>query len=111
MLTSAKGLGGGLPIGACLCTERLGLSCPRVCTAPPSAQTPFVCAGAEVLERVAQPDFLKTVQEKGAYLRSGLEKLPEIGEVRGMGLMLGAVLKKGTAAEAAAACVERACWY
>ena len=67
-----------------------------------------MCAGAlQVLERVAQPGFLKTVREKGAYLRSGLEKLPEIGEVRGMGLMLGAVLKKGAAAEAAAACVEK----
>ncbi|MFR9308931.1 acetylornithine/succinylornithine family transaminase [Hydrogeniiclostridium mannosilyticum] len=108
VLTSAKGLGGGLPVGACLCTERLGAVLSKGMHGSTFGANPVVCAGAlQVLERVAQPGFLKTVREKGAYLRRGLEKLPEIGEVRGMGLMLGAALKKGAAAEAAAACVEK----
>ena len=108
VVTLAKGLGGGLPIGACLCTEELGGVMSAGMHGSTFGANPVVCAGAlQVLERVAQPGFLKTVREKGAYLRSGLEKLPEIGEVRGMGLMLGAALKKGAAAEAAAACVEK----
>lgn len=52
------------------------------------------------------PAFLETVREKGAYLRAKLEAIPQIEEVRGMGMMLGAVLQKGTAAEAASACVK-----
>ncbi len=107
ILTSAKGLGGGLPIGACLCTERLSQVMGKSMHGSTFGANPVVCAGAqEVLDRVNTPAFLETVREKGAYLRAKLEAIPQIEEVRGMGMMLGAVLQKGTAAEAASACVK-----
>ena len=107
VLTSAKGLGGGLPIGACLCTKELGGVMGRSAHGSTFGANPVVCAGAlEVIRRVSQPAFLDEVKEKGAYLRGRLEKMPGVAQVRGMGMMLGIVPEKGTAAALAAACVE-----
>ncbi len=107
VLTSAKGLGGGLPIGACLCTKELGDVMGRSAHGSTFGANPVVCAGAlEVIRRVSQPAFLDEVKEKGAYLRERLEKMKGVAQVRGMGMMLGVVPEKGTAAALAAACVE-----
>lgn len=107
VLTSAKGLGGGLPIGACLCTKELGDVMGRSAHGSTFGANPVVCAGAlEVIRRVSQPAFLGEVKEKGAYLRERLEKIKGVAQVRGMGMMLGVVPEKGTAAALAAACVE-----
>lgn len=107
VLTSAKGLGGGLPIGACLCTKELGDVMGRSAHGSTFGANPVVCAGAlEVIRRVSQPAFLDEVKEKGAYLRERLEKMEGVAQVRGMGMMLGVVPEKGTAAALAAACVE-----
>ena len=107
VLTSAKGLGGGLPIGACLCTKELGDVMGRSAHGSTFGANPVVCAGAlEVIRRVSQPAFLDEVKEKGAYLRGRLKKMPGVAQVRGMGMMLGIVPEKGTAAALAAACVE-----
>lgn len=106
VVTSAKGLGGGLPIGACLCTERLGNVMDAGMHGSTFGGNPVVCAGAlAVLDKVLQPGFLEDVVEKGAYLRGKLEAMDAIEEVRGMGMMLGAVLKKDNAKAVAAACV------
>lgn len=108
VLTSAKGLGGGLPIGACLCSEELSQVLGKSMHGSTFGANPVVCAGARyVLEKVSRPEFLEQVREKGEYLRKKLEEIPEIQQVRGMGLMLGAALKKGTAGEAAAACAKQ----
>ena len=107
VLTSAKGLGGGLPIGACLCTKELGDVMGRSAHGSTFGANPVVCAGAlEVIRRVSQPAFLDEVNEKGAYLRERREKMEGVAQVRGMGMMLGVVPEKGTAAALAAACVE-----
>ncbi len=107
VLTSAKGLGGGLPIGACLCTKELGDVMGRSAHGSTFGANPVVCAGAlEVIRRVSQPAFLDEVKEKGAYLRERLEKMKGVAQVRGMGMMLGVVPEKGTSAALAAACVE-----
>ncbi len=107
VLTSAKGLGGGLPIGACLCTKELGDVMGRSAHGSTFGANPVVCAGAlEVIRRVSQPAFLDEVKEKGAYLRERLEKMEGVAQVRGMGMMLGVVPEKGTSAALAAACVE-----
>ncbi len=107
VLTSAKGLGGGLPIGACLCTKELGDVMGRSAHGSTFGANPVVCAGAlEVIRRVSQPAFLDEVKEKGAYLRERLEKMKGVAQVRGMGMMLGIVPEKGTSAALAAACVE-----
>ena len=108
IVTSAKGLGGGLPIGACLCAERLG----GVMTAGSHGTTyggnPIACAAAQyVLDRVTAPGFMEAVAEKGAYLRSVIETMPHVAAVRGLGMMLGVELTKGTARQAAEACLEQ----
>ena len=63
-------------------------------------------AALEVLSRVAEEKFLLQVREKGEYLRSKLEAIPGITQVRGMGMMLGAQLEKDNAKEVAGACVQ-----
>ena len=107
MITSAKGLGGGVPIGACLCTEALG----GVLSAGQHGTTfggnPIACAAAlEVLSRVSTPEFLAEVTQKGEYLRQKLASLPGVAEVRGRGMMIGIVLQKDNAKEVASACVQ-----
>lgn len=107
VITSAKGLGGGVPIGACLCTEALG----GVLSAGQHGTTfggnPIACAAAlEVLSRVSTPEFLAEVAQKGEYLRQKLASLPGVAEVRGRGMMIGIVLQKDNAKEVASACVQ-----
>lgn len=105
--TSAKGLGGGLPIGACLCSEALGGVLGAGTHGSTFGGNPVVCAGAlEVLRRVGNPDFLEEVKKKGAYLTEKLKAMPGIEAVRGMGLMIGAKAAKGTPGAIAAKCAE-----
>lgn len=59
-----------------------------------------------MLSRVSDPGFLRDVEEKGAYLRARLEAMQGITEVRGMGMMLGAVLAEKKAGAVVAQCVE-----
>lgn len=96
ILTLAKGLGGGLPIGVCMVGEK----CEHTLTAGQHGTTfggnPVVAAGAkEVLSRVADEKFLREVCDKGEYMRGRIQawKLPIVGEVRGKGLMIGMQLK------------------
>ena len=107
VVTSAKGLAGGLPMGACLCVEKLG----NVMTAGTHGTTfggnPIACAAAkEVLSRVATEDFLKEVNAKGEYIREKLQTMANVSEVRGMGMMIGIVTEKDNAKEIAKKCVE-----
>lgn len=107
IVSSAKGLAGGLPIGACLAGDK----CADVLAAGDHGSTfggnPVSCAAAvAVLERVDKPDFLQAVREKAAYLRGQLQAMPGIAQVRGLGLMLGAAPERGTAGEIAAACAS-----
>lgn len=107
VFTSAKGLGGGVPIGACLCTEELGNVLSQGQHGTTFGGNPIASAAAlEVLSRVAEEKFLLQVREKGEYLRSKLEAIPGITQVRGMGMMLGAQLEKDNAKEVAGACVQ-----
>lgn len=107
IVSSAKGIGGGLPMGACLCSKALA----NVMTPGTHGTTyggnPIACAGAlEVLSRVNTPEFLKSVQEKGQYIKEKLSAMDGVSQVRGMGMMIGVVLEKDNAKEVAAKCVE-----
>ena len=98
--TLAKGLGGGLPIGACLANGK----CADVLTKGMHGSTfggnPVVCAGGlAVLEQVAKPDFLAQVLAKGAHIRAALRDCEEVTEITGLGLMLGLTLKTKQAAD------------
>ena len=92
--TMAKAIGGGLPIGICLVDEK----CENVITPGTHGSTfggnPVVCAGAvAVLDTITADGFLDSVKEKAAYLRSELEKIPEIESLSGIGMMIGIKLK------------------
>ena len=105
IMTSAKALGGGLPMGACLCVEKLKDTLGNGMHGSTFGGNPVACAGAHVvLDRLAKDGFLDSVLEKGQYLRDKLLDMEGISDVRGMGMMLGAVLEKSTAKEVAAAC-------
>lgn len=105
IVTSAKGLGGGLPIGACLCCGALGDVMGKGSHGSTFGGNPVVCAGAlEVLKRVGSKPFLDSVNEKGAYMSEKLQGMAGIAFVRGMGLMLGAKPASGSPAQIAAKC-------
>ncbi len=83
VFTSAKGLGGGVPIGACLCTETLGEVLSQGQHGTTFGGNPIACAAAlEVLSRVAEEEFLQQVTQKGDYLKSKLEEIPGITSVQ-----------------------------
>ena len=107
VITSAKGLAGGLPMGACLCVEKLADVLGAGTHGTTFGGNPIACAGAkEVLSRVAEEDFLKEVNTKGEYIREKLKTMANVSEVRGMGMMIGIVTEKDNAKEIAKKCVE-----
>ena len=99
VLATAKGLGGGFPIGACLATETAARGMVIGTHGSTYGGNPLAMAAAEaVLDAVANDEFLGEVRAKSDRLRSRLEQFignyPELFEgVRGMGLMLGLKLK------------------
>ena len=108
VVTMAKGLGGGLPIGACLCSRALGGVMSAGMHGSTFGGNPIAAAaGRYVLSRITAPGFLEDVREKGAYLAKRLAAIPGVQEVRGLGLMRGALLEEsGSARAVAEACVE-----
>ncbi len=96
LITSAKALGGGLPIGACIATPEAGELLEPGDHGSTFAGGPLVSAAAlAVLEIVDDPAFLRGVRERGAALREALLGLDGVREVRGRGLMLGVGLEHG----------------
>ncbi len=91
--TLAKGLGGGLPIGAVLaaakCSDTLGFGMHGTTF----GGNPIVCAGANyVLARIDE-DFLYEAKQKGEYLQEKLAEIDGIEQVSGLGLMIGFKVK------------------
>ncbi len=96
LLTSAKALGGGLPVGACVASEDLGEALEAGDHGSTFAGGAVVSAAAlAVLELVDDPALLRRVRELGAELRQGLLAIDGVSEVRGRGLMLGVGLEEG----------------
>ena len=92
MMTLAKPLAGGLPIGAALATNKVAAAMQPGDHGSTFAGGPLVTAAANhVFDRINDPLFLAHVREVGAYLKERLEEInsPHIAEVRGRGLMLG----------------------
>jgi acetylornithine/N-succinyldiaminopimelate aminotransferase len=100
MLTSAKALGGGLPIGALVCGPRFADVLAPGDHGSTFAGGPVACAAAHaVLDVVEDPVLLARVRALGARLTVELARLPGVGEVRGRGLMLAFELTGGGAPE------------
>jgi acetylornithine/N-succinyldiaminopimelate aminotransferase len=109
VLTSAKALGGGMPIGACLTTPAAGEVLEPGDHGSTFAGGPGACAAAQaVLEIVDDPALLRRVRELGAELRARLLAIDGVRGVRGRGLMLGVALEPGIdAASVGADLLER----
>ena len=107
VVTCAKGIAGGLPMGACLVSERLGDILQPGQNGSTFGGNPIASAAARVVvRRVSEPDFLQSVSEKGAYFREKLEAMPQVEYVRGRGLMLGVKLKEKDAHDVLVQCAK-----
>ena len=109
VVTMAKGLGGGVPIGAVKtnkkCCDVLG---PGM-HATTFGGTPTVCAAANaVLDIVNNKQFLDEVNKKGEYIKQGILSIgsDKITDVRGMGLMLGIIVDADKRAEYVNECIS-----
>ncbi|GIX20074.1 aspartate aminotransferase family protein [Erythrobacter cryptus] len=95
IMATAKGIGGGFPLGACIATERAARGMTIGTHGSTYGGNPLaMAAGLAVMDAVANPEFLAAVADKGERLRTRLEQFignyPELFElVRGKGLMLG----------------------
>ena len=106
IVTTAKGLAGGLPIGATLFSEKtadvLGVSS----HGSTFGGNPVSCAAAVSIVDRLDDEFLKTVAEKGEYIKEKLLKFSTVEEVSGAGLMIG-IKTSENAAEILEKCLEK----
>ncbi len=107
VITSAKALGGGLPLSACLCNEKLSDVMTTGTNGTTFGGNVIACAGAmKIVDIVADDELLKDVRKKGKYMRQRIKSFDGVKEVRGMGLMIGIVLEKDNASEIQEKCAE-----
>ncbi|MGO1844060.1 MAG: acetylornithine transaminase [Corynebacterium casei] len=97
VITMAKGLGAGLPIGACI-----GVGKAAELFGPGSHGTtfggnPVSCAAANAVLDVVDEKFIAEVESKGEKFTAEISNLPLVDHVRGQGLLLGVVLKQSVA--------------
>jgi len=107
IITLAKGIAGGLPMGACL----TGKKCAEVLTSGTHGSTfggnPVCCAGGlKVLDKAGDPAFLAEIAKKGEYFRKKLAEIPEVDALSGIGLMIGISLKTKKASDIAKLALE-----
>jgi acetylornithine/N-succinyldiaminopimelate aminotransferase len=100
MLTAAKALGGGLPVGACVTAPQYGDVLDRGDHGSTFGGSSLASTAAlAALETLDDPALLRSVREVGGRLADGLGELAGVTEVRGRGLMLGVGLADGVDAE------------
>jgi acetylornithine/N-succinyldiaminopimelate aminotransferase len=103
VMTTAKALGGGLPVGACVASAETADVLERGDHGSTFAGGPLIVAASlAAFDVIDDPGLLRGVREIGGTLSDGLERFDAIAEVRGRGLMLGARLKGIDAKDAAA---------
>lgn len=107
VITLAKGLGGGLPIGAVLFNEKTKDTLGYGDHGSTFGGNPIACAGAKAVLDIIDGKFLDNVSEKSSYLVEKLRGIDGVQGISGKGLMLGIVLEEPlTSADVAAACID-----
>lgn len=107
IVTLAKGLGGGLPIGAVLMNEKTEEVLAPGDHGSTFGGNPVACAGANVVMDKMTPEFLSQIEKKGEYLRKRLSAMPGVKEITGLGLMLGVELENVTGKELVNLCIPK----
>jgi len=97
VITMAKGLGGGLPIGATIARGRAATLFTPGSHGTTFGGNPVACAAAKAVLGVVDEAFLAEVRRKGQLLISAASQVPGVAQVRGRGLMLGVVLDEAVA--------------
>lgn len=106
--TLAKGIAGGLPMGACLANEKCAGVLDKGAHGSTFGGNPVCCAAAgAVLSTVTGEGFLHEVQKKSAYIREKLGAIDGVKSVSGLGLMIGVELEEKTALDVVNAALEK----
>ncbi|MDD3169994.1 MAG: aminotransferase class III-fold pyridoxal phosphate-dependent enzyme, partial [Eubacteriales bacterium] len=108
IVSMAKGLGGGMPIGAICTTDKIASAFNAGAHGTTFGGSPVCCAAAyaqvkEILEKALD----KNAKEVGDYFMKKLAGLPHVKEIRGKGLIIGVEFDFGGAAEIKHGCVDR----
>jgi acetylornithine/N-succinyldiaminopimelate aminotransferase len=110
VLTLAKGLGGGVPLGALVASARASCFDPGDQGGTFNGNPLMAAVGCAVVDTVRQPEFLAAVRDTGAYLEGRLAALSAEtghGQVRGRGLLLALALTRGDASKVAGDALDR----
>lgn len=106
IVTTAKGLGSGLPIGACMFNAKTQSVLVPGDHGSTYGGNPVACAGAlSVIGRIDDA-FLAEVNKKAAYIKGELMGAENVAELTGLGLMIGIVPEKGSAADIVNECLK-----
>jgi acetylornithine/N-succinyldiaminopimelate aminotransferase len=106
VVSTAKGLGGGLPIGACMLGDKVKDVFAPGDNGSTFGGNPVVCAGALTILKRLDDDFLDKVKEKGEYMFKAFTGAKGIRSVSGMGMMVGLETEK-PASEVVGKCLEK----
>ena len=107
IVTLAKGLGGGLPIGAVVMTKKVADHMGPGSHGSTFGGNPVVCAGALAVMEQLTPELLAHARKMAETLRTGLQTLPHVTAVSGLGLMVGIAFEDGTSAAAVRTACEQ----
>jgi acetylornithine/N-succinyldiaminopimelate aminotransferase len=106
IVTAAKGVGGGLPIGVILFGEKTKDVLKRGDHGSTYGGNPVVCAGADYVLSRMDDDFLANVRKNGAYIKERLLAMEGVSDVSGRGMMIGVSLTEKKAADTVKACLR-----
>lgn len=108
IVTLAKGLGGGIPIGAVAMKQKVADHMGYSSHGSTFGGNPIACAGGLVVMEKLNDELLHSAAERAIQLRAGLARLPGVKSVSGIGLMVGVELEDGLkAADVLAACRDK----
>lgn len=107
IITLAKGIAGGLPMGACLTSEKCSLVLCAGTHGSTFGGNPVCCAGGlAVINKASDNSFLEDVRKKGDYFRNKISEINEVDSISGIGLMIGISLKTKKAGDVAKAALD-----